>query len=192
MTPGRTEALAWTIVGAPFALLVGNLLAGTYDVSPWRIAVQESGLWALRWTTVTLMVSPFVALTGMRAVEPSRRALGLGSALYGFVHLWFWMRQYAFDWPFLFDEIVRVFLLLGLAATLLMTPLAATSNDFSRRRLGMDRWRRLHLLIYPAAAAAWFHYSLSIRLDRRELYVHAACLLVAFGQRLYREFAPRR
>ncbi len=190
MSPGRTEAVAWAVVAAPFALLVYHLGSGDFDASPWRFAVHESGLWALRWTTVAVLVSPFVALTGLREVEPSRRALGLGAALYGFAHVWFWLRQYAFDWDFLFDEIVRLFLLVGLAGTLLMVPLAATSNDWARRTLGMDRWRKLHLLVYPAATAAWIHYALSIRIGRMELYAHAICLAVAFAHRLQRAFFP--
>ncbi|MBI1245361.1 MAG: sulfoxide reductase heme-binding subunit YedZ [Alphaproteobacteria bacterium] len=186
MTQGRTEAAAWVVVGAPFAVLLYNLASGDYDASPWRFAIRDTGIWALRWTTVAVLVSPFVTLTGLRAIEPARRALGLGAALYGFAHLWFWTRQYAFDWAFLFDEIQRLFLLLGLGTTLLMMPLAATSNDFARRKLGMALWRRIHLLVYPAAGAAWFHFALSIRLGRIELYAHALGLLIALGDRARR------
>ena len=192
MIPARTEAVAWLLVAMPGALLLGGLWSGAYDASPWRFAVRESGLWAMRLTVVALAVSPFVALSGWRWIEPSRRALGLGAALYAFAHVWFWTRQYAFDWPFLLEELVRLFLLLGLVATLLMVPLAATSNDYARRRLGMAVWRWLHLLVYPAAVAGWWHYALAVRLDRTELYAQGAVVVVALAHRIWRALVPAR
>jgi sulfoxide reductase heme-binding subunit YedZ len=192
MTPARTEAIAWLLVAIPGALLLGGLWSGQYDASPWRFAVRESGLWALRLTSLALAVSPVVSLTDWRWIEPARRALGLGAALYGFAHLWFWTRQYAFDWPFLFEEIVRPFLFLGLLATLLMVPLAATSNGFARRRLGMAVWQRLHLLVYPAAVAGWWHYALAVRLDRTELYAQGLVVVAALTHRVWRAMAPAR
>jgi methionine sulfoxide reductase heme-binding subunit len=192
MTPARTEAIAWLLVAIPGAMLLGGLWSGAYDASPWRFAVRESGLWAMRLTVAALAVSPFVALTGWRWIEPSRQALGLGAALYAFAHVWYWMRQYAFDWLFLLEELVRLFLLLGLAATLLMIPLAATSNGFARRRLGMAVWRRLHLLVYPAAVAGWWHYALAVRLDRTELYAQGLVVVAALAHRGWRAAVPAR
>lgn len=190
MNPGRVEAIAWFLVSLPATILIGGLASGAYDASPWRFAVHESGLWALRLTTIALLVSPFVALTGLRAIEPSRRALGLSAALYAFAHVWFWMRQYAFQWDYLLDEILRLFLVLGLIATLLMVPLAVTSNDFARKRLGMAVWRKLHLLVFPAAAIGWWHYALAVRLDRTELYTQGVAIAVAFAHRIWRALAP--
>jgi sulfoxide reductase heme-binding subunit YedZ len=191
MSPGRVEAAGWALAALPALLLAWGLAGGAYDASPWRFAVRESGLWAMRFTTLALAVSPFVAATGWHRIEPARRAFGLAGALYAFAHLWFWMRQYAFDWPFLADELLRLFLALGLAATLLMVPLAATSNGAARTRLGPAAWRRLHLLVFPAAALGWWHFSLAVRLDRRELYAHGAVLLAAFALRLVRATAAR-
>jgi sulfoxide reductase heme-binding subunit YedZ len=191
MNTGRVEAAGWALAAAPALLLGWNLAGGAYDASPWRFAVRESGLWAMRFTVLALAVSPFVAATGWRAIEPARRAFGLAGALYAFAHLWFWTRQYAFDWPFLAGELLRLFLAVGLVATLLMVPLAATSNGAARARLGIAAWRRLHLLVYPAAALAWWHFSLAVRLDRTELYAHGLVLLVAFAHRLVRATAPR-
>lgn len=191
MNPGRIEAVAWFLVALPAALLFAGLASGDYDASPWRFAVHQTGLWSLRLTTIALLVSPFVALTGLRLVEPSRRALGLSAALYAFAHVWFWMRQYAFQWDYLLDEILRLFLILGTLATLLMVPLAATSNDMARKRLGMAVWRRLHLLVFPAAAIGWWHYALAVRLDRTELYIQGVAIAAALAHRIWRALAPQ-
>jgi len=191
MSPGRVEAAGWVLAALPALLLGWGLASGAYDASPWRHAVRESGLWAMRFMTLALAVSPLVAATGWRAVEPARRAFGLAGALYAFAHLWFWTRQYGFDWPFLAEELLRPFLAVGLAATLLTVPLAATSNGAARAKLGIAAWRRLHLLAFPAAALGWWHFSLAVRLDRSELYAQGLVLLVAFGHRLVRAAIAR-
>jgi sulfoxide reductase heme-binding subunit YedZ len=190
MNPSRVETASWVLVALPAVHLFYGLFSGEYDASPWRFAVHESGLWSLRLTTIVLLVSPFVALTGQRWIEPARRALGLSAALYAFAHVWFWMRQYGFSWDYLLEELLRLFLILGLIATLLMVPLAATSNDYARKLLGMAVWRKLHLLVFPAAAIGWWHYMLSIRLDRTEQYIQGAGIAIAIAHRIWRAFAP--
>lgn len=188
----RAGAVGWALAVLPGAMLAGGLLGGAYDASPWRFAVRETGLWAMRFTVLALLVTPLLRFSFLGFVEPWRRAFGLAGALYGFVHLYFWTRQYGFDWPFLVEELARLFLALGLVGVLLMVPLAATSNSRARMALGIGRWRRLHLLVYPAALAGWLHYALAVRLDRTELYAQAACLALAFAHRLARAFAKPR
>ncbi len=183
------SAVGWAMAAVPSVLLTVGLLDGSYAASPWRLAVRETGLWAMRFTVLALLISPLLNFRLLAPIEPWRRAFGLAGALYAFAHLFFWTRQYAFDWPFLLDELFRLFLALGLAATLLMVPLAATSNGASRAWLGMPRWRQLHLLVYPAALLGWLHFALAVRLDRTELYAQAAALGLALVHRVWRGFA---
>ena len=46
----------------------------------------------------------------------------------------------------------------GVAAWLLLLPLAATSTNWAIRKLGGKRWNRLHRLVYVAAVCAVIHY----------------------------------
>jgi methionine sulfoxide reductase heme-binding subunit len=183
------SAAGWTLAAAPAVLLAAGLLDGAYAASPWRFAVRETGLWAMRFTVLALLISPLLRFSALGAIEPWRRAFGLAGALYGFAHLYFWTRQYGYDWPFLVEELARPFLALGLAAALLMVPLAATSNNRARLAMGILRWRQLHLLVYPAALTGWLHYALAVRLDRTELYAQAVCLALALVHRVLRAFA---
>jgi sulfoxide reductase heme-binding subunit YedZ len=182
-------AVGWAMAAAPAAFLAAGLLDGSYAASPWRFAVRETGLWAMRFAALALLVSPLLRIRLLAPIEPWRRAFGLAGSFYAFAHLFFWTRQYGFDWSFLFGELTRVFLAVGLAATLLTVPLAATSNGYARMRLGMPRWRRLHLLAYPAALLGWLHFALAVRLDRTELYAQAAVLGLALVRRVVRGFA---
>ena len=52
----------------------------------------------------------------------------------------------------------RPYIMIGMAALLLMVPLALTSTRNSIRRLGGKRWNRLHQLIYPIAVLGVIHF----------------------------------
>jgi len=156
-------------------------------VAPWRVMTQDSGLWAMRFLTLGLLVTPLKILTAWQWPQALRRTLGHLAAGYSALHVFAWMRQYSFDWWFLLEEsLLRLYLTIGVIAAVLIIPLAATSFDSAIRWLGGRRWRRIHLLVYPAAILAWVHYLLSRGVTPNEARWHAAVLLLAFAIRLAR------
>jgi sulfoxide reductase heme-binding subunit YedZ len=56
------------------------------------------------------------------------------------------------------DIATRRFITVGVAAWLLLVPLAATSTNWAIRKLGGKRWNRLHKLVYVAAVCGVIHY----------------------------------
>jgi sulfoxide reductase heme-binding subunit YedZ len=56
------------------------------------------------------------------------------------------------------DIAKRRYITAGLTAWLLLLPLAATSTNWSIRKLGGKRWNRLHMLVYAAAVCGVIHY----------------------------------
>ena len=65
----------------------------------------------------------------------------------------------AFDVNAMMADIAkRRFITMGVAAWLLLVPLAATSTNWAIRKLGGKRWNRLHKLIYVAAVCGVIHY----------------------------------
>jgi len=56
------------------------------------------------------------------------------------------------------DIAKRRFITIGLAAWLLLVPLAMTSTNWAIRKLGGKRWNRLHKLVYAAAVCGVVHY----------------------------------
>jgi len=56
------------------------------------------------------------------------------------------------------DIAKRRFITVGVAAWLLLLPLAATSTNWAIRKLGGKRWNRLHKLVYAAAVCGVIHY----------------------------------
>jgi methionine sulfoxide reductase heme-binding subunit len=64
--------------------------------------------------------------------------------------------------------VLRLFLTIGLAATLLLVALGVTSNDVSIRALGAQRWNKLHATVYLATLLSLIHYFMEVRLDASE------------------------
>jgi sulfoxide reductase heme-binding subunit YedZ len=171
----------------PAAMLANDYYAGAL-ASPFRTIVQETGTWSVRLLVLGLMIGPLRDMTGWQWPQVLRRMIGLYAAFYAFVHVWAWMRQYGYDWPYLAGEIVHPWLLVGTVATLALVPMVATSPGFMHRLLGPAVWGRIHKLVYLAASFAVLHYALARGLTRPEMLLHA--LLVTFA--LLWRFVPRR
>jgi sulfoxide reductase heme-binding subunit YedZ len=75
------------------------------------------------------------------------------------------------------DIAERRFITVGMAALLVLTPLAVTSTRGWIRRLG-KRWITLHRGIYLAAALGVVHYYWLIKADSRLPLLLGACLAV--------------
>ena len=86
-------------------------------------------------------------------------------------------------------DLLRPFFYIGLAALVLMVPLAATSSAEMIRRLGGRRWQALHRLAYAAAVASILHtyWPLEPRVPR-----YAVLLGVIFILRIGRAYRRRQ
>src|SRR6476660_6230017 len=143
----------------PMAWLVTRALTGRLGINPVEDLELTTGIWTLRFLVLTLAVTPVRRLTGWNVLIQYRRMLGLFTFFYATVHL---ASYIAFDRFFAFDEILadiakRPFITAGMAAFVLMLPLAVTSTKGWIRRLGR-RWQMLHRIIYVCAMAGCLHF----------------------------------
>lgn len=136
----------------------GWYLSGTLAI-PDRYLILRSGTLGLLFLVGSLACTPVRQLLGWSGATQLRRPLGL----YGFVFVLLHFGVYALfenelD-PYLIwrDLGERRAMLLGIAAMLLLIPLAVTSTRGWQRRLGR-RWRTLHWLVYPALILSVWHY----------------------------------
>ena len=80
------------------------------------------------------------------------------------------------------DIAKRKFITIGVAAWLLLLPLALTSTTWAIRKLGGKNWTRLHKLVYLAAICGIIHYWWQVKtgvLSPLRLTVVLAILLAA-------------
>ncbi len=179
----------------PFAWLFWGALANQLGANPAEHLIRATGDWTLRFLCLALAVTPLRVLTAQPALARFRRMLGLFVYFYVCLHLlcyaWFDMGLDAAD--IAKDIAKRPFILVGFAAFVLLTPLAATSFNRAIKALGAARWQALHRAVYAVAGLAILHFfwMRSGKNDFAEVAVYAAILGVLLGWRLWRRLRPQ-
>ena len=150
----------------PLAWLVWDYTQGNLSVNPIQDITQRTGKYALVLLTLSLACTPLNTLFGFRPALRVRRALGLYAFLYAGLHfLVFVGLDYGFDLSLIPAAIFeKRFVIVGLAALLILLALAATSFKSSMKRLGKN-WKRLHRLVYVAGGLVIVHYSWAVKGD---------------------------
>jgi sulfoxide reductase heme-binding subunit YedZ len=82
------------------------------------------------------------------------------------------------------DIAERWFILVGFTAFVLLIPLAITSTAKMLKRLGFQRWKRLHRLAYVAAVLGVTHFFLRVKKDVTEPAIYAGLLGLLFAIRI--------
>lgn len=135
--------------------------------NPIEAVTRGLGTWTLNLLLITLAATPLQHYTRWTWPLTIRRMLGLFAFFYACLHLitYLWFDQF-FDWLAIAKDIFkRPFITVGMAAFLLLIPLAATSNRQSIRKLGGRRWQQLHRIIYLCGVLAVLHYTWMVKAD---------------------------
>ena len=171
----------------PAAWYFWNGLQGRLGADPVKALEHEYGLIALQFLIAALCVTPLREIAGINLLR-FRRMLGLMAFSYACLHLAVWLgldRQ--FDWPRIVADLTkRPYIILGMAAFLMLVPLAWTSRDAALRRMGPVAWRRLHRLAYPATALAAIHFVWLVKAWPPEPLLYAAGVAALLGWRALR------
>ena len=170
----------------PLGLLVYDGFTGGLGANPIQDITFRTGLWTLRFLVFTLCVTPLRRLSGWNALVRVRRMLGLYAFFYACLHFttYFWLDQ-EFDWPAIVADVVkRPYITVGFSTFLLLIPLAATSTNAMVRRLGGQRWRRLHQIVYVAAMGGVLHFLWLVKADTRQPLFYLIVLCALFALRL--------
>lgn len=171
----------------PLALLVHGALADTLGANPIEVITHRTGDWTLRLLLLTLAVTPARELFGWVCLLRLRRMLGLFSFFYAALHLmtYLWFDKF-FMWGEMAHDIVkRPFITVGIAAFVLLVPLAVTSTQAMVRRLGRQ-WKRLHRAVYAVAILGVLHYLWLVKADIRQPLIYGGILALLLGYRLWR------
>lgn len=155
------KTAVWIACLVPVARLVWGAVTNNLGPDPTATIAFSTGLATLRLLTITLAISPVRRLSGRLGwLIKFRRLLGLFAFFYATLHMLTYVGLYAaFSLnAMLADVAKRRFITMGVAAYLLLLPLALTSTTWSIRKLGGKNWNRLHRLIYLAAICGVIHY----------------------------------
>jgi sulfoxide reductase heme-binding subunit YedZ len=106
-----------------------------------------------------------------------RRPLGLYAFGYAALHFTAFVGlDYGFNLGFIWADIAnKRFIFVGLAALLILIPLALTSTSGWQKRLG-KAWRKLHRWVYLAGALVVVHYVWAVKSDIRQPLLWGAAI----------------
>lgn len=180
----------YIVLAIPAVFLTYALFTNQLGSDPIREYEHEVGEWALKLIIVGLMITPLRDWFKLNLIK-FRRAIGVMAFLYTFLHLSSYL---ILDQSLIFSEIwkdivKRPYITFGMASALLMLPLAITSNNWSIRKLGPQKWNKLHKLVYLAGIGAVMHYLLLTKTWEVEPAVYA---LILFGLLTYRVVKVRK
>jgi sulfoxide reductase heme-binding subunit YedZ len=155
------KTLVWIACLAPFCWLVWGAVQNTLGPDPTAAMAFATGLATLRLLTITLAITPLRRLSPrVNSLIKFRRLLGLFAFFYATLHMLTYVALYSgFNLNAMLGDVAkRRFITIGVAAYLLLLPLALTSTTWAIRKLGGKRWNRLHKLVYLAAICGVIHY----------------------------------
>lgn len=181
----RVPAWPIYIVGASLPVwLLWRGSVGGLGIDPVKVIEHTLGLWALKLIVMGLCISPLRRFAGLNLLK-YRRAIGVLAFAYALLHFLTWI---VLDMGLLLDQalkdiVKRPYITIGMAALLLLLPLALTSNNWSLRKLGTQRWRRWHKLTYPAALLAALHYVWLVKAWPIEPFIYLAAILTLIALR---------
>ncbi len=190
---GRVSLLklaSFLLLCAPVVWMLVEWQTGRLSPKPVTDLLRESGDWAMRMIVISLAVTPLRWVTRWNKLILVRRMFGLAALYYTLLHIALWCVDLDYAWVQIFTEtFLRLFLTVGLAATLLMAALGVTSNDYSIRRLGAARWNALHQWTYAATLLSLVHTFMEVRLDATEATLLGGFFVLLMAFRVVRKLS---
>ncbi len=183
----RVPAWLLYILGAvpPMWLLYSGLTGGL-GVDPVKVMEHQMGEWGLWLLIAGLSITPLQRFAGLRLIK-FRRAVGVLAFVYILLHLLVWLvLDVQIVSQIIKDIYKRPYITIGMAAFVMMIPLALTSNNWSLRKLG-TRWRLLHKLVYVIAPLGGLHFFMLVKGFQIEPIAYLAVILGLLGLRLIKQ-----
>ena len=181
-SPLKAATLALAV--APGVWLAANWAAGALGPRPVTEVIHGTGLWAIRFLLISLLVTPLRTLFNWPRIMLARRMLGLTALGYALAHLVLFADDQKWKWLTVASEIaLRFYLTIGFAALLGLVALGVTSTDGWQRRLGA-RWKRLHRIAYGIGVLAVFHFFLQSKADVSEASLMAGLFVWLIAWRM--------
>ena len=150
----------------PLAHLIFDYLSGNLSVNFIQDLQQRTGRTAITLLMLTLSCSPLNLMFQWREPLKRRRALGLYTFMYATLHMLIFVDlDYGLAWSLILQTIFeKPYIIVGMTTFIMLLPLAMTSFDIWKRRMGKN-WKRLHKTIYVLAPLAVLHYAWSKKGD---------------------------
>ncbi|WP_323803781.1 protein-methionine-sulfoxide reductase heme-binding subunit MsrQ [Sulfitobacter litoralis] len=174
--------VVYTVGLIPVPWFLFQAQTGGLGAEPIKALEKELGLLALQLLVAGLSITPARRYLRLNLIK-FRRALGLLGFTYVSLHLLVWL---VLDVGILSqiwaDILKRPYITIGMAGFACLLPLAATSNNYSIRKLGA-KWRKLHRLTYLAVVLGAVHFIWLVKGFQIEPLLYMAAILALLALR---------
>jgi methionine sulfoxide reductase heme-binding subunit len=187
------KGATWLLCLLPLVVLAYRAFTDGLGANPISYVTNWLGQWTFRLLLVGLALTPLRIVAGLAWPVLLRRLVGLYTFFYASLHFLVWILiDHFFNWnQMLADLVKRRYITVGMAALLLLIPLAITSTNGMVRRLGGNTWRRLHRLVYLVGVLAALHFLWLAKGFRPDAFLYAGILALLLGVRLFDAFRRR-
>lgn len=147
---------AWSAI----AIIIYQLLTGTFSINPIQELEQRTGKHAITLLVMSLLCTPLNTIFRWSELIKRRRTLGLYAFMYATIHVIIFVDlDYGLAWSLIIQTIFqKPYIIVGLTTFLMLIPLAFTSFDIWKKRLGKN-WKRLHQTVYLIVPLGVLHYA---------------------------------
>jgi methionine sulfoxide reductase heme-binding subunit len=191
----RTGAFSWLRTAAlvaavlPALWLIERTLTHDLGSRPINEALHFTGTWTIRFLIATLAVTPLRVFGKWPKLIGIRRYLGLTTFAYAVLHFSLFVVDQHFNLIRVGTEIaLRIYLLIGFTTLVSLCILAATSTDASIKRLGAEKWTKLHKLIFFLTPLAVIHAFLQSKIDVTDATIIASFAVLLISLRLLKRY----
>jgi sulfoxide reductase heme-binding subunit YedZ len=146
----------WSVL----VILIYKYFTNDLSADPVQYLERRTGHHAIALLIMSLACTPLNTLFKWSELLKRRRALGLYAFMYVTIHVLIYLDlDFGLAWSFILQNFTQdPRLIVGLIAFLLMIPLASTSFDIWKKRLGKN-WKRLHKVVYAIVPLAVLHFA---------------------------------
>lgn len=183
----NSTPLFWLLLAIPLLIILVQYLNESIYYGEF---IHATGVYAVRLLIITMAITPlrlaFPRAQWTKWLMQRRRNFGVAMFVYTLPHLIAYVVKIG-AYAGVLNEALEPGMWTGWLAFLLFVPLAITSNNVSVRKLGR-RWKKLHRLVYFAAALTFAHWLL-VAFNPLAGMIHAGILVLL---EVYRVYATKR
>ena len=174
--------MVWLALALPLPFLLWTGLHGSMRQRDGL--VRDEGLCAIRILIAGFSLSPLARLLRAPVLRRYKRTVGLFGYTYAACHgVYYFLYGRVWQFPARIWQ-QRLYIPLGIACLLLLTPLAITSTDGLMRAMGPRAWRRLHSAVYPVMLMIAVHALWQNNIDYTQPRIYLAVIVLLLAVRL--------
>jgi len=172
----------WSVL----VILIYQFFTHNLSADPVQYLERRTGHHAVALLILSLACTPLNTLFKWSELLKRRRALGLYAFMYATIHILIYLDlDFGLAWSFILQNFTQdPRLIVGLTAFLLLIPLAWTSFDIWKKRLGKN-WKRLHKVVYAIVPLVVLHFAwnkkgnlLTVQGDIAQPFAYALIVIV--------------